>query len=149
MKIREGKYRAQLSPAQSNSKSVGWANRKQNKLEASLSWAWHSSVPACLSYFPAAAYVHIDCRPENLVHSIGHIMLCSIICPPQHPSPGLGSKNWKNALFCYQCFRRISLRSAERRSPSTSTTGNTPSPPSRSLLAMGSSRYAVVMLLIN
>ena len=38
---------AKLSPAQSNSNSVGWVNRKQNKLEASLSWAWHSSVPAC------------------------------------------------------------------------------------------------------
>ena len=43
----QGKYRAQLSPAQSNSNSVGWANRKQYKLEASLSWAWHSSFPAC------------------------------------------------------------------------------------------------------
>ena len=47
----QGKYRAQLSPAQSNSNSVGWANQKQNKLETSLSWAWHSSVPACFFLF--------------------------------------------------------------------------------------------------
>ena len=46
----QGKYRAQLSPAQSNSNAVGWANRKQNKLKASLSWAWHSSVPACFTF---------------------------------------------------------------------------------------------------
>ena len=62
---------AKLSPAQSNSNSVGWAeialistftnpptprestqsaqlNPTSTQLEASLSWAWHSSVPACL-----------------------------------------------------------------------------------------------------
>ena len=55
---------AKLSPAQSNSNSVGWASRKQNKLEASLSWAWHSSVPAC--YLPflvpiVSFYLFRDC----------------------------------------------------------------------------------------
>ena len=41
----------ELTSAQLNSNSVGWANRKQNKLEASFSWAWHSSVPACCIFF--------------------------------------------------------------------------------------------------
>ena len=37
------------------------SNRKQNKLEASLSLAWHSSVPACWHLF--WNYWNIECRP--------------------------------------------------------------------------------------
>ena len=54
----QGKYRAQLSPAQSNSNLVGWANRKQNNLVASLaqlspSLLYSNCEQSVLNYVPA------------------------------------------------------------------------------------------------